>query len=463
MKRLVRWLSSPDGVLMFFLGGTLLGGSVAIPQINDEWQVVNSKLLWLGVILGAIAVLEAIAIGIGLGMFPHFLPRLWDKDGNLIDSSRVLAHEKLRVPKRGPLEFLSKTSERILMTAWITILPPTVHAATLFSHRQGSGSSVLIPRLEVFVSAVALLSSFLTTMWRIKMNWGHSWTSRLLRKWKGIPFSDDSRRVAFMKNIINREVSRYWRWDIRLLMLGGGIALFVGIGLIGSPGTEWIPGIAFVVLGLAMSVAFIFEDNRLNGLRAVLLEAQREFDIAEYQRQLEQHQIWLANEALEKEKAEKLRQEREEYERREIRRKGLIPLTRIEQLGLALPRLPGGSREFEEVVRDWLIAWGDTNVEVTPQTRDGGFDVFSDRCVAQCKYHIDRPVGRPEVQQLKGVASTFQNYWPLYFSWIDGYTNDAYEWANEAGVALFAFNRNMEFESVNTWASDYQRLLLDLY
>jgi guanylate kinase len=70
-------------------------------------------------------------------------------------------------------------------------------------------------------------------------------------------------------------------------------------------------------------------------------------------------------------------------------------------------------REFEELVASILADEG-YEVELTPQTRDGGFDILAIRrdlavpylCLVECKrYSQSRPVGVQVVRQLVGIAS----------------------------------------------------------
>ncbi len=65
---------------------------------------------------------------------------------------------------------------------------------------------------------------------------------------------------------------------------------------------------------------------------------------------------------------------------------------------------------------------------------DGGIDVISETAVAQVKAEA-KPTGRPAVQRIHGVA-TNQGCRALFFS-TARYTNQAVDWADEAGVALF--------------------------
>jgi hypothetical protein len=77
---------------------------------------------------------------------------------------------------------------------------------------------------------------------------------------------------------------------------------------------------------------------------------------------------------------------------------------------------------------------------------DGGIDVRSSWGVAQVKAEM-KPVGRPAVQQLAGVASV-EGCDALFFS-LAGFTPDAIEWADRAGVALFRFDLQGDPTAVN--------------
>ena len=92
-------------------------------------------------------------------------------------------------------------------------------------------------------------------------------------------------------------------------------------------------------------------------------------------------------------------------------------------------------RDFELAAADWLRAWGYTNVSCTPVGPDGGSDVIADKAAAQVKAWMT-PIGRPEIQQLRGFAHRRRD--ALFFS-LNDYTAAAYAFANEARVALFRF------------------------
>lgn len=146
-------------------------------------------------------------------------------------------------------------------------------------------------------------------------------------------------------------------------------------------------------------------------------------------------------------------QQRAEAERHQALAKALanrqLPQLRIQQLNLPIPRIPSNPTDFEYIARDWLEAWGDTNVYVTVQSGDAGIDVVSDHCVAQVKFYSGKFVGRPEIQSLKGAAHTTGGH-PLFFAYCNGYTQEAIRWADLAEVCLFTFNaHSLTFDPTN--------------
>jgi hypothetical protein len=123
---------------------------------------------------------------------------------------------------------------------------------------------------------------------------------------------------------------------------------------------------------------------------------------------------------------------------------------RIRDLNLPIPRWPKNAQDFEHICRDWLEAWGETSAIVSQQSGDSGIDVYSDHCAAQVKFYSNKPVGRPEIQQLKGATSFAYN----------GYTPEAREWAESASVCLFSFDVDTaRFTSLNLHSSELLRAL----
>lgn len=110
------------------------------------------------------------------------------------------------------------------------------------------------------------------------------------------------------------------------------------------------------------------------------------------------------------------------------------------------PRLLRSPRDFEAAAADWMKAWGLNDVRLTGRGADGGIDVEAQEAVAQVKAWM-APVGRPEIQQLKGAAHDGRT--PLFFS-LSEYTTAARQFADEASVALFRFTGyNGEVEAEN--------------
>ena len=136
-----------------------------------------------------------------------------------------------------------------------------------------------------------------------------------------------------------------------------------------------------------------------------------------------------------------------------------LPELRIRQLGLPIPRNPQNAWDFENICRDWLEAWGDTNVQVTQRSGDGGIDVYSDHCVAQVKFYADQPVGRPELAQLKGASALYGDPEVVFFAY-NGYTDHAIRYAEDVSMCLFDFHAHLgTFNSRNSHANELIKAL----
>lgn len=109
-----------------------------------------------------------------------------------------------------------------------------------------------------------------------------------------------------------------------------------------------------------------------------------------------------------------------------------------------LIRSPG---DAEVVAADWLRYFGYVDATVTAAGADGGVDVESSVVVAQVKAEM-KPTGRPVVQQIFGIAS-LRGAQAAVFS-LAGFTSEAADWANEAGVALFQFDMQGDPEPLNS-------------
>ena len=119
-----------------------------------------------------------------------------------------------------------------------------------------------------------------------------------------------------------------------------------------------------------------------------------------------------------------------------------------------IPEEPGpmrirNPRDAEEAAAQWMRYWGWADAQTTPPGADEGKDVDSREVVAQVKAHAN-PIGRPDVQNLYGVAQA-ESKTPLFFSLSD-YTNQAREWADRVGIALFLFDLEGRPEPANVAA-----------
>lgn len=110
--------------------------------------------------------------------------------------------------------------------------------------------------------------------------------------------------------------------------------------------------------------------------------------------------------------------------------------------------------DAEEAAARWMRYWGWEDARTTPPGADEGIDVVSEHAIAQVKAYMN-PVGRPEIQNLFGVASA-EGKVGLFFA-LTGYTAEAEAWADKAGVGLFRFDLQGQPEPVNTTA----RLAID--
>lgn len=102
-----------------------------------------------------------------------------------------------------------------------------------------------------------------------------------------------------------------------------------------------------------------------------------------------------------------------------------------------LRRTRGDFKEAESATLKWMRKMDFVGAQLTQRGADGGVDVTSNVAVAQVKAEA-KTTGRPAVQRIHGVA-VHQGKKALFFS-TGGYTNQATEWADEAGVALFVLD-----------------------
>lgn len=117
------------------------------------------------------------------------------------------------------------------------------------------------------------------------------------------------------------------------------------------------------------------------------------------------------------------------------------------------PRIVRTPHEAEELAAEWCRWYGFEDVETTGHSSDGGVDVRAKGMIAQVKM-LSIPVGRPDLQQLYGVAMA-QRALPLFFS-VGNYSREARQWAEQVGMALFGYTRGGEVEPVNSYAESIE-------
>lgn len=121
---------------------------------------------------------------------------------------------------------------------------------------------------------------------------------------------------------------------------------------------------------------------------------------------------------------------------------------------LPAPRLVRTFREAEQYAAEVMEHLGFTNVVLSGRGADGGIDVRCAEAVVQVKMEA-LAVGRPVIQAIFGIAS-MENRHAAVFS-LSGYTKQAVEWADKAGVALLAFAFDGSLEPANDAASGLLR------
>lgn len=100
-----------------------------------------------------------------------------------------------------------------------------------------------------------------------------------------------------------------------------------------------------------------------------------------------------------------------------------------------------------------MRAIGFSDARLTPRGADGGLDVVSRWCVAQVKYFA-KPVGRPQIQGLRGAAHGYEH---AFFYALTGFSPNAIEFADRAGVSLWQFDQRGAVWPVNAFAKRYRR------
>lgn len=107
----------------------------------------------------------------------------------------------------------------------------------------------------------------------------------------------------------------------------------------------------------------------------------------------------------------------------------------------------------EQMAANHMRAYGFSDARTTPPGSDGGIDVVSRWGVAQVKY-FSKPVGRPEVQKLRGAAHGRDR---VLFYALTGFNLNAVAFADEAGIALFQFDQRGMVWPINGLAKAYKK------
>lgn len=100
-------------------------------------------------------------------------------------------------------------------------------------------------------------------------------------------------------------------------------------------------------------------------------------------------------------------------------------------------------RDFDDVaplVVEWMRDNGFPDADLTDDAGVGAFDVASANAIAEV--NIGAPPARPNIQRLDEVARS-EGRRGLYFS-LRGFTASAVEWADNVGIALFEFDKDVE-------------------
>ena len=129
-----------------------------------------------------------------------------------------------------------------------------------------------------------------------------------------------------------------------------------------------------------------------------------------------------------------------------LSRDSRVPSARDVRVERPTPRLIRSPADAESAAADWLRWMGFRDATTTPVGKDEGRDVVGSGLVAQVKAEKVL-TGRPVIQQTYGVAVA-EDSGAAVFS-LAGFTNEAIDWANRHGIALFAFDLQGEPEPSN--------------
>lgn len=105
-------------------------------------------------------------------------------------------------------------------------------------------------------------------------------------------------------------------------------------------------------------------------------------------------------------------------------------------------------QDAEELARDYMRWLGHNDVVCTGSGADGGVDLEGSKVVGQVKMH-NRPTGRPDVQQLFGIASA-EGKTPFFFAMA--FSAEAVQWADKVNMAVYRFKRDGSVEPASTCA-----------
>lgn len=106
-------------------------------------------------------------------------------------------------------------------------------------------------------------------------------------------------------------------------------------------------------------------------------------------------------------------------------------------------------QEVERRAVEFARSLGFSDVTLTNSGADSGLDLVGSDVAGQVKAQR-APIGRIPVQNLRGAAHRYEHM--LFFS-QSGYTATAIDFGNEARVALFVFDEDLNVMPQNIWAS----------
>ncbi|WP_425005763.1 restriction endonuclease [Mycolicibacterium sp. S3B2] len=100
-----------------------------------------------------------------------------------------------------------------------------------------------------------------------------------------------------------------------------------------------------------------------------------------------------------------------------------------------------------------MRSWGYLDAKATTGGSDGGIDVRSAKALAQVKFRGSK-AGRPELQRLVGAREGDTSKVLLFFDYR-GYSPQAIEYANRAGIGLYGYDTSGAVHAVNPAARQY--------